>query len=107
LISDARADLEAAICDHFGWSVAFKNGYANVGSNKSSIANSYFTIFTYNGFAAADPAWLRRVHTNQSFQMYSTGERYAVATNGTQFLAALPWGGADNKGQVFFGNINQ
>lgn len=107
LMSDAGADLEAAIGDHFGWSVAFKNGYAIVGSHKTNVANSYFTIYKYNGFAAADPAWLRRVYTNQSFQKYSTGEQYAVATNGTQFLAGLPWGGADNKGQVFLGNINQ
>jgi len=107
LISDAGADLEAAVGDHFGWSVAFKNGYAIAGSNKTNIANSYFTIIRYNGFAAADPARLRRVYTNQSFQKYSTGERYAVATNGTQFLAALPWGGSDNNGQVFLGNINQ
>jgi len=107
LISDAGADLDAAIGDHFGWSVAFKGGYAIVGSNKAKVANSYFTIFTYNGFAAADPAWLRRVYTNQSFQNYSTGERYAVAINGTQFLAGLPWGGSDNKGQIFLGNINQ
>jgi hypothetical protein len=107
LMSDAGADLEAAIGDHFGYSVAFKGGIAIVGSNKTNVANSYFTIFKYNGFAAADPARLRRVYTNQPVKNSLLGEQYAVATNGTQFLAGLRWSGPDYNGQVFFGNINQ
>lgn len=107
LLSDVGEDFDAAIGDHFGYSVAFKGGYAIVGSNKSNVTNSYFAVFKYNGFAAPDPVRLRRVYTNQIFNKSLLGEQYAVATNGTQFLAGLRWSGPDFNGQIFFGNINQ